>query len=1001
MRSEDSREKLGSLLKILGRKRKSFLLLKGLAGTAVVLLAALSAAGLLSLVSENPVYYSALKILVVAAAATGAYFLIFLPFYNKRGDDVLSNLDSLSPGLGEDTLSAVELGKSAGDSASAYGSRELASAHIDYAAKRLETGDISSIYTGKRLKRYAAPLAASALVAALVLFIAPEGFRSFLLGSELYPGESSRRLGLADIELTLDYPAYTKLPREKLSGGSGDVKALKGTKVTFSARPLGRFSGGRLALENGSSFPVSVKDGRISASFTVLGDGSYRIVESSRDYASEPFSITAGEDAPPRVAITTPGGETVEAGSSGRIEILYEADDDFGLSEFRLAWEGGEGKSGRLIGKAPGGRTSHNDAYVFDTGSVDFGPGGTIKLRVEAYDNDSVSGPKPGVSNAVTVKLSDEKQKHREVVAETGKLMEELIGVLGDEIDAVDTYKESLTSGGQPAENALKAQARITSGVEGASATLKGILEGMKEDNHSDYTQFLALANMDVRIDDLLSERRSLLESFDVIDTARLGRLMDREITEFEEDILYLDSMLKSERLRESLLSGRELLSEYGELSEMLAKLGETGDEALRAEIENKLRELEGKMSELARKMAGMNGDVREGFLNEDAFKSMDMKQKLDELRKMMESSDIDGALSALAQLEQTLQNMVASLESGLQSFGSSQMSQDMTRLNEIISKIGGLEREQEAVKQSTEEMKKSLLEDQGSQSRSLRDFIDKQKEKVAEIKKNLMEAKARITGGARAETSPDGGYLLDTGIQKAEELRNWLESMDINESLKNARALRQTSDNLLDLGDAGVGNLRAGRRELSNSNRLSGEIVKDLEEFLKSNQQRPESAGMAERQDEIRKDAGALGSEISEMSRDLPLSPGIGGKVSDAENFMGKASDSLDANEISKAISNQDEAVKSLKSAREEAEGLLQKMQASARGNGQPVPMVLGQRQAAGSQGMDTRYVEIPAADDSEVGKAFKERIIEAMKSGSPEGYGELNRKYYDRIIK
>ncbi|MEZ4547174.1 MAG: hypothetical protein R3B51_05385 [Thermodesulfobacteriota bacterium] len=62
----------------------------------------------------------------------------------------------------------------------------------------------------------------------------------------------------------------------------------------------------------------------------------------------------------------------------------------------------------------------------------------------------------------------------------------------------------------------------------------------------------------------------------------------------------------------------------------------------------------------------------------------------------------------------------------------------------------------------------------------------------------------------------------------------------------------------------------------------------------------------MAERQDEIRKDAGALGSEISEMSKDLPLSPGIGSKVSDAENFMGKASDSLGGNEISKAISNQ-----------------------------------------------------------------------------------------------
>ena len=65
-------------------------------------------------------------------------------------------------------------------------------------------------------------------------------------------------------------------------------------------------------------------------------------------------------------------------------------------------------------------------------------------------------------------------------------------------------------------------------------------------------------------------------------------------------------------------------------------------------------------------------------------------------------------------------------------------------------------------------------------------------------------------------------------------------------------------------------------------------------------------------------------------------------------------------------------------------------------------MPMVLGQRQRSrGMQGTDTRYVEIPAAGETEIGREFKQRILEAMKGGSPEGYGELNKKYYDRIIK
>jgi hypothetical protein len=63
---------------------------------------------------------------------------------------------------------------------------------------------------------------------------------------------------------------------------------------------------------------------------------------------------------------------------------------------------------------------------------------------------------------------------------------------------------------------------------------------------------------------------------------------------------------------------------------------------------------------------------------------------------------------------------------------------------------------------------------------------------------------------------------------------------------------------------------------------------------------------------------------------------------------------------------------------------------------------MVLGRQQMRqGTQGVDTEYVEIPEAAETEIGKEFKEKILEAMKGGSPEGYSELNKKYYDRIIK
>jgi multidrug resistance efflux pump len=460
--------------------------------------------------------------------------------------------------------------------------------------------------------------------------------------------------------------------------------------------------------------------------------------------------------------------------------------------------------------------------------------------------------------------------------------------------------------------------------------------------------------------------------------------------------------MIKGEKLRDSLLTGKELMKEYAELSEMMKKLGETGDEALKREIEKKLAEIENLMSELARKMSAMSGDIQEGFLNRDAFKSIDMQSKLDEIAKLMKDGNIEKAMQMMAGLEQSLQSMMASLESGMQSFGMSSFSRDMSKLNEMLARLEGLEKEETELRERTQGLKDSLLKEQGAGSDSVRNFIDQEKKKVEEIIKNLSQAKSRVTRNGANESSPEGTYLLDSLVQKAEELKNWLDSMEMKEAHKNARNVEETSKGLRDLGEAGVGNLKAAREEIGNSERLAGEVARDLERFMGSDYEAPESSGMAKRQDEIREETGGLSDEIEDLRKEMLLSPDIGEDLSNAESHMGRASDNLNGNELSKAISNEDEAVKSLKAAREKAESLLQKMQASAQGKGPPVPMVLGRQQMRqGTQGVDTEYVEIPEAAETEIGKEFKEKILEAMKGGSPEGYSELNKKYYDRIIK
>jgi hypothetical protein len=1008
MISRTDAKRLETAVSKIRRKRSEFTLVKGLLYTAFVIFASLALVSLLSLIFYNPVYFSVLKALaIIASAAAAVKFIAFPLKRDKDAGDIVHELEQRSPGLGEDTLNAVLLKKETHKQEFLGTSIHLTDAHIREVTRRLESANPGSLFPKEKLKKLAIPVSGAFLVALLILIFIPGQFRGFLLSPALYPGSSDGVLELADIELTLRYPDYSKRPPETIKGGTGDVKALKGTQVLFRAKPLGKFQGGRLVIENGPSLPVEMNRGRIEAEFTVTGDGGYHITEKNGKEKSVNRTITALEDRTPEISIESPGGDVIEVGGDERIQIFYQAADDFGLGKFKLTVEGDAGKSEKLIANPEDSPKTYGGEITWNLSSLEQVQGGTIKLRVEAYDNDTISGPKAGVSNAITLKLMDAERKHEEVLNLSEQLMEELIDILGDEIEITQKMKES----GSPKSSEVNidlgqitgVQDPLTRKIESAQNTLRTTLGSMTEDGMSDYTNFVGLSNMEIRIGALLGERTELLENFAIVDLPRLGRLMRKEITEFEDDILFLDNMIKGERLRDSLFSGKELMSEYAELQEMLKQLSETGgDDALMEEIQKKLDQISKLMQELAQKMSAMSTEMQEGFLNPDAFQSESMQEMMEKMMNMAKEGNIESALEMLASMMSGLQGMIASLEGGMQSFGSSTMGQDMAKLGELIARIEGIEKEETTLKDNTEKLKDSMLGAPGSSENNLREFVEKQKEKLRELKDNLNQAQSKISRNTPKGMTPEGSYLIDRMLQKSDELKNWLDAMDFKQALRNARNLEESTKGLGQLSDAGVGSLRKASSEITRSHELAEEIRKNLDQFSPEGDGKAPSSGIAERQDEIQNETGELSKEAKELGKQLPISPEISELLGEAEGFMGKASERIREREISKAISNEEEAIQSLQQAKGKAQQMMQQFSMSARGQGMPTPMALGQQQMSGGrQGIDTRYVEIPKADESEVGKDLKERIMEAMKGGSPEGYGELNKKYYDRIIK
>src|SRR3569623_3339292 len=164
---------------------------------------------------------------------------------------------------------------------------------------------------------------------------------------------------VGDVRITYQYPAYTGLPPRTIEGSTGDVMAVKGTRVTIETTPLHRSRGAALLLgENGESgeVPVVLHKNVMTARLTLSESGSYRFWLQpllGRAVREQPRHRPAAEPArPPRAEIHGPA-DRLELAAPRPIEVGFAAADDYGLASVELVYRVDEGPAHRQLLKDP------------------------------------------------------------------------------------------------------------------------------------------------------------------------------------------------------------------------------------------------------------------------------------------------------------------------------------------------------------------------------------------------------------------------------------------------------------------------------------------------------------------------------------------------------------------------------------------------------------------------------------------------------------------------
>lgn len=270
---------------------------------------------------------------------------------------------------------------------------------------------------GDAIERGATRIASRFANATLVLAIAVLGLAA-LAPWPVFEGLDVliARNHVAPIPLTwLDEPVIHSRPPEYLhqneyeEPAGGDLVLPRGTLLTIRGTPS--HVGRKLLLTDGASEVPFVEDGQggVIARWPLGDTVDLRVVARFGEVAIHEAGSTHVTSIDDEVPVVTLDGapkriELARAEDAGEIAIRYHATDDHGLREVHLVLRSGGREDRRVLARLDGETRTDEGGYVLRaTDSFIKKSHVPVEVRVEAKDNDPITGPKWGASPAITI----------------------------------------------------------------------------------------------------------------------------------------------------------------------------------------------------------------------------------------------------------------------------------------------------------------------------------------------------------------------------------------------------------------------------------------------------------------------------------------------------------------------------------------------------------------------------------------------------------------------
>ncbi len=1038
--------RLHRVLDETNRRLRAALRIEALLGATVVVLIALCVGGLLG------VWRSSLDRILLAEltlVALGLSFVAYRFWVQRRRsltgpketaawlDEALS-VDAVNPEVS--FRSAVELDRDRGRYAESEVLVDLAVARAADEASRLSPAVLVRRRTAQRRVRLFYAVASVAGLLTLLGLLRPDGlaraltaYRSFAsLEEVLSPLAPEPELG--DILLTYRYPAYAERQTRTLRSLTGDIRALPGTEVTIETHSGSPLSEATLlvepagAPEEAQKTPFSIDGHSLRATLIVSRSGKWKL--HAKTHKGELLEQRRGQsieleaDLAPEVKLERPTEPSLQVNEKDTLTLGFEARDDFALGDVQVAWRVlGTAREGTVpLTSAARGRALYRGEAKLELAKLALEPGDRVAYSVEALDNDTVSGPKVGGSETKELVVYSKDAHHREVLAMQEKALDELVHVLGDNLDTLFGPRE---------EAAYAAMLEVSKGiVQRAKATgtlMKEVAEAIRKDPLG--REAVATAFERARselLQDARMKERALRDAERFFHTAhrvgppetqRVRRDQGKMIDGLEKNVVYLADLLSDQRMIDAENLTKALREQQQELRKVLEDYKNAPSEEKRQILEEAMREIRRRIEEISRDLARVKGSIPTDFVNPDALNAPDSMEAMDRIQEMVEQGNLDGAMNELESMLKNTESMIAELQEGRDELGNREYSEVTEIAEQLWKELESVSNDQDELTKRNDQVSEALRDRMKDRLGDPSAFIEKQLDRLADAAKAIERAEP----GAQ---NPGGGEAYESLLQRMADTGQALKAEDfgaaqemIEQALQNLRQVQEESARRLDqarrFGDwfGGEKQIADAIRDLDRASPKLEAVAQDIEKLMPkpaemlSKNERRELDRLAERQAEIEDRARGVGQKLQQLQELLPVvGEGTQQLLEDAKGAMKNAEQGLRQGDSPGASGDQRRALDALEALKKQ----LQEMsQGGGGGGGSGVPLPFG----PGSDGepggesdgrrMNDQKVEIPKPEQFQAPAEFREDILDAAKKGTVDSYRDAVRRYYEEIIK